>query len=109
MLELYSQIEQAVAAIRKKWSGSPRAGIILGTGLGGLVGKIAIEATLNYEEIPNFPKSTATSHRGRFVCGQLSGLPVVAMEGRIHAYEGYSLKQVTLPVRVMRALGAELL
>ena len=109
MLELYSQVEQAVAAIRKKWSATPRAGIILGTGLGGLVGKIAVEATLDYEEIPHFPKSTATSHRGRLVCGQLSGLGVVAMEGRSHAYEGYSLKQVTLPVRVMRALGAELL
>lgn len=109
MLELYSQIEQAVAAIRKKWSESPRAGIILGTGLGGLVNKIAVQAEFDYEEIPHFPKSTATSHRGRLVCGQLSGLPVVAMDGRIHAYEGYSLKQVTLPVRVMRALGAELL
>lgn len=109
MLELYSQIEQAVAAIRKKWPATPRAGIILGTGLGGLVEKIAIEATFDYDEIPHFPKSTTTSHRGRLVCGQLSGLGVVAMEGRIHAYEGYSLKQITLPVRVMRALGAELL
>jgi purine-nucleoside phosphorylase len=109
MLELYSQVEQAVAAIRKKWSATPSAGIILGTGLGGLVSKIAVEATLDYEEIPQFPKSTATSHRGRLVCGQLSGLGVVAMEGRSHAYEGYPLKQITLPVRVMRALGAELL
>jgi purine-nucleoside phosphorylase len=109
MLELFAQIEQAVGAIRKKWSATPRAGIILGTGLGGLVGKIAVEAAFDYEEIPHFPKSTATSHRGRLVCGQLSGLPVVAMEGRIHAYEGYPLKQLTLPVRVMRALGAELL
>jgi purine-nucleoside phosphorylase len=109
MLELYAQIEQAVAAIRTEWSTPPRAGIILGTGLGGLVEKITVEATFDYEAIPNFPKSTATSHRGRLVCGQLSGLPVVAMEGRIHAYEGYPLKQITLPVRVMRALGAELL
>jgi purine-nucleoside phosphorylase len=109
MLEIYSQIEQAVAAIRKKWSATPRVGMILGTGLGGLVEKIAIEATFDYHEVPHFPQSTATSHRGRLVCGQLSGLSVVAMEGRIHAYEGYSLKQITLPVRVMRALGAELL
>ena len=109
MLELHAQIEQAVAAIRKQWPAQPRAGIILGTGLGGLVERIAVEATFDYEEIPNFPKSTATSHRGRLVCGQLSGLPIVAMEGRIHAYEGYPLKQITLPVRVMRALGAELL
>jgi purine-nucleoside phosphorylase len=109
MLELYSQIEQAVVAIRKQWPSKPRAGIILGTGLGGLVERIAVEAALDYEAIPNFPKSTATSHRGRLVCGQLSGLPIVAMEGRIHSYEGYPLKQITLPVRVMRALGAELL
>jgi purine-nucleoside phosphorylase len=109
MLELHAQIEQAVAAIRKQWPTPPRAGIILGTGLGGLVERIAVEASFDYEEIPHFPKSTATSHRGRLVCGQLSGLPVVAMEGRIHAYEGYPLKQITLPVRVMRALGAELL
>jgi purine-nucleoside phosphorylase len=109
MLELYAQIEEAVAVIRKKWPATPRAGIILGTGLGGLVDKIAVEATFDYEQLPHFPKSTATSHRGRLVCGQLSGLSVVAMEGRIHAYEGYPLKQITLPVRVMRALGAELL
>jgi purine-nucleoside phosphorylase len=109
MLELYDQIEQAVAAVRQQWSGTPKAGIILGTGLGGLVEKIAVEAALDYEQIPNFPKSTATSHRGRLVCGQLAGLPVVAMEGRVHAYEGYSLNQITLPVRVIRKLGAELL
>ncbi len=109
MLELHTQIEQAVAAIHKQWTTRPRAGIILGTGLGGLVERIAVEATFDYEEIPHFPKSTATSHRGRLVCGQLAGLPVVAMEGRIHGYEGYPLKQITLPVRVMRALGAELL
>jgi purine-nucleoside phosphorylase len=109
MLEVYTQIEQAVATIRKKWKAEPRAGIILGTGLGGLAARIQVEAAFDYEEIPHFPKSTATAHRGRLVCGQLSGLGVIAMEGRIHGYEGYSLKQITLPVRVMRALGAELL
>lgn len=109
MLELYSQIEAAVDAIRRRWPRKPHAGVILGTGLGGLVERIDIEASLDYSEIPHFPKSTATSHRGRLVCGTLQGLPVMAMEGRFHMYEGYPLKQVTLPVRVMRALGAELL
>jgi purine-nucleoside phosphorylase len=109
MLELYQQIEEAVAAIRKTWKTSPRAGIILGTGLGSLVDRIDVEAAFDYEELPNFLRTTATSHRGRLVCGRLSGLPVIAMEGRIHGYEGYSLKQITLPVRVMRALGADLL
>ena len=109
MLELFGQIEEAVAVIRQRWAGRPHAGIILGTGLGGLVDEIEVEASLDYAEIPHFLRSTAASHRGRLVCGRLRGLPVVAMEGRFHMYEGYSLKQVTLPVRVMKALGAELL
>jgi purine-nucleoside phosphorylase len=109
MLELYDQIQEAVAAIKAKWDGTPKAGIILGTGLGGLVEEIEEEASLEYGEIPNFPTSTATSHLGRLVCGKLEGLPVIAMEGRFHMYEGYPLKQITLPVRVMQAMGADLL
>lgn len=109
MLELYGQVEEAVAAIKAKWDKTPQAGIILGTGLGGLVDEIHEEAALEYEEIPNFPRSTAISHRGRLVCGTLNGLPVMAMEGRFHMYEGYPLKQITLPVRVMKAMGAGLL
>ena len=109
MLELFQQIEEAVETIRQEWTPVPHAGIILGTGLGGLVEQIQVEAILEYEQIPHFPRSTADSHRGRLVCGQLAGLPVVAMEGRFHLYEGYSLKQITLPVRVMKALGADLL
>ena len=109
MLELFDQIQDAVKVIRSKWDQTPHAGIILGTGLGGLVDEIEIEASLDYEEIPHFPRSTATSHRGRLVCGRLEGLPVMAMEGRFHMYEGYSLKQITLPVRVFKAMGAQLL
>ena len=109
MLDLYDKIEEAAAAIRAEWSETPRAGIILGTGLGGLVEKIESPVSIDYEEIPHFASSTATSHRGRLVCGILEGLPVVAMEGRFHQYEGYPLKQITLPVRVMQALGADLL
>ena len=109
MLELYDQIEAAAAAIRAKWSETPHAGIILGTGLGNLAEQIDVAATLDYEDIPHFPTSTATSHRGRLVCGRLEGVPVVAMEGRFHQYEGYPLKQITLPVRVMKRLGAKLL
>jgi purine-nucleoside phosphorylase len=109
MLELLGQIEEAVAAIRAKWEGRPHAGIILGTGLGGLVDDIDVVVSLDYEEIPNLPRSTTISHRGRLVCGQLEGLPVAAMDGRFHMYEGYTLKQITLPVRVLKALGAELL
>ena len=109
MLDLYDKIQDASATIRKVWGRTPHAGIILGTGLGSLVQRIEVEATLEYSDIPHFPRSTATSHRGRLVFGMLCGLPVMAMEGRFHMYEGYELKQITLPVRVMKALGAELL
>jgi purine-nucleoside phosphorylase len=109
MLELYDQIEAAAAAITAVWKETPHAGIILGTGLGGLVEQMEIAATIDYGDIPNFPKSTATSHRGRLVLGRLEGVPVFMMEGRFHQYEGYPLKQITLPVRVMKRLGAKLL
>jgi len=109
MLDLYDKIQDASSAIKKVWGRTPHAGIILGTGLGPLVQRIEVEATLEYSDIPHFPRSTATSHRGRLVCGMLCGLPVMAMEGRFHMYEGYDLKQITLPVRVMNAMGAGLL
>ncbi|WP_442485271.1 purine-nucleoside phosphorylase [Aeoliella sp. SH292] len=109
MLDLHDKINEAVSTIRSQWSGVPRAGIILGTGLGSLADQIEVEASFEYGDIPHFPASTATSHRGRLVCGKLNGLSVVAMEGRFHQYEGYPLKQITLPVRVMKALGADVL
>jgi purine-nucleoside phosphorylase len=109
MRHLVGEIEEAVAEIRQRWSGSARVGIILGTGLGSLAGQIETEATIDYEAIPHFPRSTTVGHTGQLVCGTLEGLPVAAMEGRFHAYEGYSYRQITFPVRVMRALGAELL
>ena len=106
---LFDQIEEAAAAIRAKWSGSPKVGIILGTGLGKLADDITAEATFPYESVPFMPRSTAPSHKGQFVCGTLEGKAVVAMEGRFHFYEGYSLQQVTFPVRVMKALGCDVL
>jgi purine-nucleoside phosphorylase len=109
MPDLYDQIQDAARAIRERWSGRPRAGIILGTGLGGLAQEIETEATLLYADIPHFPQPTVVSHAGRLVCGRLAGQAVVAMEGRFHFYEGYSLRQITLPVRVFKALGCEFL
>ena len=109
MREIARQVKAATAALRERWPHQARAGIILGTGLGSLAGEIDAEATIPYEEIPHFPRSTAISHAGRLVLGRLQGLPVVAMEGRFHAYEGYSFQQLTFPVRVMKALGADLL
>jgi purine-nucleoside phosphorylase len=106
---LYDEIQEAAHAIRAKWTGSPRVGIILGTGLGALSQDIQGEAVFDYEDIPHFPRSTVHSHAGRLVCGKLGGKSVVAMEGRFHFYEGYSMRQITLPVRVMKALGCETL
>jgi purine-nucleoside phosphorylase len=109
MAELYEQIQEATQAIRARWSGKPSVGIILGTGLGGLTEEIQTEASLPYGDIPHFPLATVESHAGRLVCGVLAGKTVVAMEGRFHFYEGYTLKQITLPVRVMKALGCDTL
>lgn len=109
MLHLFDHVREAVDFIRTKWSGSAKAGIVLGTGLGNLARQIEAELTLPYEEIPNFPRSTVTTHAGNLVIGKLRGVPVIAMEGRFHAYEGYDPKEITFPVRVIRALGAETL
>lgn len=109
MYELSTEIAQAVDVIQAHWGQRAYAGIVLGTGLGSIAGEIRTEATLDYATIPHFPRSTSVSHAGQLVCGVLEGLPVVAMEGRFHAYEGYSQRQITFPIRVMRALGAELL
>ncbi len=103
---LYDRIQQAAAVVRGRCSFTPEVGIVLGTGLGGLVKEIAAEAVIPYEEIPGFPLSTVESHAGRLILGTLRGRKVVAMQGRFHRYEGYTLQEVTFPVRVMRALGA---
>jgi purine-nucleoside phosphorylase len=103
------QIEEAADAIRRRWDCRPAAGIILGTGLGSFTGEIEREATILYNDIPHFVRSTAIGHAGQLVCGRVGGVPVVTMEGRFHLYEGYSPQQITFPVRVMKALGVELL
>ncbi len=111
-MDLRDEIKEAVAAIRKRTTAKPAVGIILGTGLGGLVKEIETETVLDYEEIPHFPLSTVESHRGRLIFGKLGGKDVVAMQGRFHFYEGYSMRQVTFPVRVMGSvfgLGAKTL
>jgi purine-nucleoside phosphorylase len=106
---LYDDIQQAADAVRALAPLTPAVGIILGTGLGGLAEEIAVERTVPYEAIPGFPLSTVESHAGRLLLGRLGGKPVVAMQGRFHRYEGYSLAQVTFPVRVLHALGASTL
>jgi purine-nucleoside phosphorylase len=109
MQGLYNKVEEAAAFIRSKWNKTPHAGIILGTGLGSLVEQMQQDVAIDYGDIPHFPRSTAISHRGRLICGTLGGLPVMAMEGRFHMYEGYPLDLITLPVRVFKAMGAKML
>lgn len=109
MVELRKHIEESVHFIRERIRFTPRIGIILGTGLGKLVDEVEIDRVIPYEEIPHFPVSTVETHRGNLVLGFLAGKPVVVMQGRFHYYEGYTLQQVTFPVRVMKGLGAEVL
>lgn len=109
MLEQYDQISEAAAAIARQWSLKPTVGIILGSGLGGVTTAITEKVTIPYESIPHFAKATAHGHAGQLVCGFMEGVPVVVMEGRMHAYEGYPLAQIAFPVRVLKRLGANLL
>jgi purine-nucleoside phosphorylase len=102
-------IEAAADVVRARFPRVPDAAIVLGTGLGGLAREIEVEASVDYADIPGFPLSTVESHAGRLLCGTLGGRTVVAMQGRFHRYEGYTLQQATFPVRVLRALGARTL
>jgi purine-nucleoside phosphorylase len=105
--DLYKKIKESTSFIKEQVKDRPSFGIILGSGLGGLAKLIKVKTAIPYEEIPNFPVSTVAGlHAGNLIIGTLSGRTVVAMEGRVHYYEGYSMKEVTFPVRVMKALGA---
>ncbi len=106
---LVENVDEAVAVVRGRSGLQPRVGVILGTGLGGLAAEIEVETEISYEDLPHFPLSTVESHSGRLILGTLEGVSVVAMQGRFHRYEGYSLQDVTFPVRVMGSLGADTL
>lgn len=101
------QYREAAAFIAARIAGSPETAIILGSGLGSLADKIENATIIPYTEIPHFVHSTATGHKGNFICGQLGGKQVLAMQGRFHYYEGYTMQQVTFPVRVMKLLGVK--
>jgi purine-nucleoside phosphorylase len=107
--DLKQMINKAADFIRTQSKTTPEIGIILGTGLGSLADGIKVESKVGYETIPHFPVSTVESHAGRLLLGELYTKKVVAMQGRFHFYEGYSLQQVTFPVRVMKALGIKIL
>tara|TARA_R110001592_G_scaffold102109_1_gene288458 strand:- start:45 stop:857 length:813 start_codon:yes stop_codon:yes gene_type:complete len=102
---MIAKINEAVAYIKSQGVDLPEVGIVLGTGLGGLVSEIEIKHKLDYGKIPHFPVSTVESHHGKLIFGTVKGKNVVAMQGRFHYYEGYSMEQITFPIRVMKFLG----
>lgn len=104
---MWEKVQQTVQYIKEKTGYTPEYGVILGSGLGGFTEDISIEHTLPYNEIPNFPVSTVEGHKGALVFGKIGDKKVVAMQGRFHYYEGYSMQEVTFPVRVMKYLGVE--
>ncbi|SFC43389.1 purine-nucleoside phosphorylase [Bacillus sp. OV322] len=104
---MFEQLEKAASFIKSKWDGTPEVGLILGSGLGVLADEIENAIAIPYQEIPEFPVSTVAGHAGQLVLGELSGKKVIAMQGRFHFYEGYSMEKVTFPVRVMKLLGVE--
>ena len=107
--EEMARLREAVAVVRGAGGPPPRVGLVLGTGLGGLAEAIEAEVSIPYEDLPHFPVSTVESHHGKLLLGALEGVRVVAMHGRFHRYEGYSLRQIAFPIRVMKLLGAETL
>ena len=109
MLDQYEKITEAASFIQGRWKFAPKVGVILGSGLGNAAAAITDRVAIPYDELPHFARSTAHGHSGQLVCGLLEGVPVVVMEGRQHAYEGYPLSQITFPIRVLKRLGAEML
>ena len=108
-MEMYKKLQKCVDVIRKKTDFVPQIALVLGSGLGNYADSIRVEATVSYSEIPDFPHSTVQGHAGRFVFGYVNEIPVVIMQGRVHYYEGYDIRDVVLPIRVMGCLGAKVL
>lgn len=106
---MLKKVEETIDFIKSRIKALPEVGIILGSGLGGLIKEITQVHSIPYEEIPNFPVSTVEGHQGRLIFGTLSGKNIIAMQGRFHYYEGYSMQEITFPVRVMKMLGIKLL
>ena len=109
MSDLINKINETLDVIKQKTTGTYETGIILGTGLGGLVKEIEVELEIPYDELPHFAISTVESHSGKLIFGKIGDKKVVAMQGRFHYYEGYSMQQITFPVRVMKYLGVNTL
>ena len=106
---MLEKIHQTVDFLKQRVDAVPDIGIILGTGLGGLINEIEAEHVIDYPDIPNFPLSTVDGHEGQLVFGKLGSRNVIAMKGRFHFYEGYTMEEITFPIRVMKFMGAKLL
>ena len=102
---MLQKIKDTAAYLKSRFEFAPVAGIVLGTGLGGLVNEIDIKFSIEYKDIPNFPVSTVEGHKGALLFGILGGKQIVAMQGRFHYYEGYSMQEIVFPIRVMKMLG----
>ncbi len=109
MNEYYERLQKALAAVRKRTDAVPFAGVVLGSGLGGLADEIEVDTVIPYSELPGMPVSTVQGHNGRFVFGQCGGVPVVMMQGRVHYYEGYTTPETVMPVRLMGLMGIRVL
>jgi len=109
MSEVYEKLKTALSYVRGKTGFVPEVALVLGSGLGALADEIDVEATVRYSEIPGFPVSTVAGHEGRFVFGNIENVPVVIMQGRVHYYEGYDVRDVVMPIRLMGLLGAKTL
>ena len=107
--DVKNAIAAATAEIQRRWSTVPRIAMVLGTGLGRLVHHVSTEASIPFAEIPGFPRTTAIAHRGQLICGTMYDVPLLLLDGRCHLYEGYSFADLSLPVRVLHACGAEIL
>lgn len=108
-MNFHLMLDESISKIRKINQSNPKIGVILGTGLGGLIKEIEIQNIISYSDIPHFPESTVESHHGNLIFGKINGKNIVAMQGRMHYYEGYSMKQITYPIYVMKKLGVEIL
>jgi purine-nucleoside phosphorylase len=107
--KLMKELKEAAKYLKKQYSHTPQVGIVLGSGLGNFIEEIEVEAEVSYSDIPNFPVSTVSGHKGKLVFGNLSGKKIVCMAGRFHYYEGYTAQEVVFPIRVMRLLGIDTL
>ncbi len=107
MDSIYNRLERCAEAIRKRTDFAPKAALVLGSGLGEYAEKMDVEAEVRYKEIEGFPVSTVAGHDGKFLFGHVKGVPIVAMKGRVHYYEGYDMAEVVMPIRIMGLLGAE--